>query len=201
MADACPTRRGGYMIRKPAAIITCPDLSGCPAYVQKKYKTRTTDCTSPQIKYAKPSAFLLLWRRCPDQCVGTDEAGQMYLPLTNRSEGVGQKSFTFIQWPTYTIRKPAVITCPAYGQRIQNPKHKLYIPSCGGVAVSANKKLIERGGSKNFYLHPMADVHDKKTRSYNMSRIRAKNTKPEMLVRRSIYLFSKVAIEFFPIQF
>ncbi len=35
----------------------------------------------------------------------------------------------------------------------------------------------------------MADVHDKKTRSYNMSRIRAKNTKPEMLVRR--YLFSR----------
>ena len=35
----------------------------------------------------------------------------------------------------------------------------------------------------------MADVHDKKTRSYNMSKIRSKNTKPEMLVRK--YLFSK----------
>lgn len=34
----------------------------------------------------------------------------------------------------------------------------------------------------------MADVHDQKTRSYNMSRIRGKNTKPEMLVRR--FLFS-----------
>ena len=33
------------------------------------------------------------------------------------------------------------------------------------------------------------DVHDKKTRSYNMSRIRSKNTKPEMLVRK--HLFSK----------
>jgi DNA mismatch endonuclease (patch repair protein) len=30
----------------------------------------------------------------------------------------------------------------------------------------------------------MADVHDIKTRSYNMSRIKGKNTKPEMLVRR-----------------
>jgi DNA mismatch endonuclease (patch repair protein) len=30
----------------------------------------------------------------------------------------------------------------------------------------------------------MADVHDKKTRSYNMSQIKGKNTKPEMLVRR-----------------
>lgn len=35
----------------------------------------------------------------------------------------------------------------------------------------------------------MADVHDQKTRSYNMSRIRSKNTKPEILVRK--YLFGK----------
>lgn len=35
----------------------------------------------------------------------------------------------------------------------------------------------------------MADVHDKVTRSYNMSRIRGKNTKPEILVRK--FLFSK----------
>ena len=33
----------------------------------------------------------------------------------------------------------------------------------------------------------MADVHDKKTRSYNMSRIRSKNTKPEMLVRKFLH--------------
>jgi DNA mismatch endonuclease (patch repair protein) len=33
----------------------------------------------------------------------------------------------------------------------------------------------------------MTDVHDPQTRSYNMSRIRSKDTKPEMLVRR--YLF------------
>ncbi len=30
----------------------------------------------------------------------------------------------------------------------------------------------------------MTDVHDKKTRRYNMSRIKAKNTKPEILVRK-----------------
>ncbi len=35
----------------------------------------------------------------------------------------------------------------------------------------------------------MADVHDKLTRSYNMSQIKGKNTKPEMLVRK--FLFSK----------
>ena len=33
----------------------------------------------------------------------------------------------------------------------------------------------------------MADVHDKKTRSYNMSRIRSANTKPEMLVRKFLH--------------
>lgn len=35
----------------------------------------------------------------------------------------------------------------------------------------------------------MADCHDKETRSYNMSRIRSKNTKPEEIVRK--YLFSQ----------
>jgi len=35
----------------------------------------------------------------------------------------------------------------------------------------------------------MADVHDKKTRSFNMSQIKGKNTKPEILVRS--FLFSK----------
>jgi DNA mismatch endonuclease, patch repair protein len=33
----------------------------------------------------------------------------------------------------------------------------------------------------------MADVHDIKTRSYNMSMIRSKNTKPEMLVRKFLH--------------
>src|SRR5215203_2449784 len=33
----------------------------------------------------------------------------------------------------------------------------------------------------------MADVHDKKTRSYNMSQIKGKNTKPEILVRKYLH--------------
>jgi len=37
------------------------------------------------------------------------------------------------------------------------------------------------------YFYSMADVHDSKTRSYNMSRIKAKNTKPEMLVRKFLH--------------
>ena len=33
----------------------------------------------------------------------------------------------------------------------------------------------------------MADVHNKATRSYNMSRIRSSNTKPELLVRKFLH--------------
>lgn len=33
----------------------------------------------------------------------------------------------------------------------------------------------------------MADVHSKEVRSYNMSRIKGKDTKPEMLVRRFLH--------------
>lgn len=33
----------------------------------------------------------------------------------------------------------------------------------------------------------MADVHNKATRSYNMSRIRGKNTKPELIVRKYLH--------------
>ncbi|MEI2823261.1 MAG: hypothetical protein V9F02_07515 [Chitinophagaceae bacterium] len=34
----------------------------------------------------------------------------------------------------------------------------------------------------------MADVHNKKTRSYNMSQIKCANTRPEILIRK--FLFS-----------
>lgn len=33
----------------------------------------------------------------------------------------------------------------------------------------------------------MADVHSKETRSYNMSRIKGKNTKPELLLRKALW--------------
>jgi DNA mismatch endonuclease, patch repair protein len=36
----------------------------------------------------------------------------------------------------------------------------------------------------------MTDVHDKATRSYNMSRIKGTDTKPEMLVRKYYYSIS-----------
>ena len=37
------------------------------------------------------------------------------------------------------------------------------------------------------YLYSLADVHEKKTRSYNMSQIKATNTKPEMMVRKFLH--------------
>jgi DNA mismatch endonuclease (patch repair protein) len=37
------------------------------------------------------------------------------------------------------------------------------------------------------YFYNMADVHNKSTRSYNMSQIKGKNTKPEMLVRKFLH--------------
>jgi len=40
---------------------------------------------------------------------------------------------------------------------------------------------------KNHQLRPMTDVHNKATRSYNMSQIKGKNTKPEMLVRKFLF--------------
>lgn len=43
------------------------------------------------------------------------------------------------------------------------------------------------GLSNSLNFQEMADVHDKKTRSYNMSRIKGKNTKPEILVRKFLH--------------
>lgn len=44
------------------------------------------------------------------------------------------------------------------------------------------------GASKTTIFAVMTDVHSTATRSYNMSRIKGKNTKPEMLVRNK-YVF------------
>jgi DNA mismatch endonuclease, patch repair protein len=43
-------------------------------------------------------------------------------------------------------------------------------------------------GREGSYIYiPMADVHSREIRSYNMSRIKGKDTKPEMLVRRFLH--------------
>ncbi len=41
----------------------------------------------------------------------------------------------------------------------------------------------------------MADVHSKETRSYNMSRIRSKDTKPEMGLSGVIYCYVYLLVE------
>lgn len=41
--------------------------------------------------------------------------------------------------------------------------------------------------SSLIYIATMADVHSAATRSYNMSRIRSKDTKPEMIVRKLLF--------------
>lgn len=38
-----------------------------------------------------------------------------------------------------------------------------------------------------YNISPMADVHSKETRSFNMSRIKGKNTKPEIMVRKFLH--------------
>jgi DNA mismatch endonuclease (patch repair protein) len=45
------------------------------------------------------------------------------------------------------------------------------------------KQRTSLRGTKQSALITMADVHTKEQRSFNMSRIKSKNTQPEMLVR------------------
>jgi DNA mismatch endonuclease (patch repair protein) len=49
------------------------------------------------------------------------------------------------------------------------------------------KSFLEAKNLDYFWL--MTDVHNRETRSYNMSQIRSKGTKPEIMVRK--YLFNK----------
>jgi DNA mismatch endonuclease (patch repair protein) len=48
---------------------------------------------------------------------------------------------------------------------------------------------VGKGVIENENLIKLMDIHSKETRSFNMSRIKGKNTKPEILVRK--YLFSQ----------
>lgn len=53
-----------------------------------------------------------------------------------------------------------------------------------------HRNMVGLGKIESFVIfHRIMDVHSPRTRSYNMSRIKGKNTKPEMIVRR--YLHSR----------
>jgi DNA mismatch endonuclease (patch repair protein) len=51
---------------------------------------------------------------------------------------------------------------------------------------ASSEHLIRKSQPLSIPLN-MTDVHDIPTRSYNMSRIKVRNTKPEMLVRRFLF--------------
>ncbi len=60
--------------------------------------------------------------------------------------------------------------------------HQIFLytfDASGIIHFSGNRKKI-------LNLFAMSDVHDKQTRSFNMSRIKGKNTRPEMLVLRNL---------------
>jgi hypothetical protein len=55
------------------------------------------------------------------------------------------------------------------------------------ATTTATHPAIRKQKPKAVSLPCMADVHSKETRSYNMSRIRSNDTKPEMLVRKFLH--------------
>lgn len=67
------------------------------------------------------------------------------------------------------------------------PTHIAHIrlpPLTQANASGSQKSVISH---RLIYLRSMSDVHDKQTRSYNMSQIKSKDTKPELLVRKFLF--------------
>lgn len=67
------------------------------------------------------------------------------------------------------------------------PTHIAHI--CLPLLTQANSSGRQKSViSKHFiYIRSMSHVHDNQTRSYNMSRIKGKNTKSELLVRKCLF--------------
>lgn len=73
-------------------------------------------------------------------------------------------------------------------------KNKILLPThiahiCLPPLTQANASGSQKSAiSQRFiYLRSMSDVHDKQTRSYNMSQIKGKDTKPEIMVRKFLF--------------
>ena len=60
---------------------------------------------------------------------------------------------------------------------------------CLPPLTQANARGSQKSAISHRFIHPriMSDVHDKETRSYNMSRIKGKDTKPEIQVRKFLF--------------
>lgn len=73
-------------------------------------------------------------------------------------------------------------------------KNKILLPThiahiCLPPLTQANASGSQKSAISHrfIYLRSMSDVHDKQTRSYNMSQIKSKDTKPELLVRKFLF--------------
>ncbi len=89
---------------------------------------------------------------------------------------------------TRTTAKKEKIKIPRFAfLKISASAHCTHLQSCMSqpTAQALQKSAILPTHSN--YTNEMTDVHDKSTRSYNMSQIKSKNTKPELTVRK--YLF------------
>ena len=68
------------------------------------------------------------------------------------------------------------------------PTHIAHICLCPQHTSPTQGQSQKSAISPRFiYLRSMSDVHDKQTRSYNMSQIKSKDTKPELLVRKFLF--------------
>lgn len=85
-----------------------------------------------------------------------------------------------------------------HNKKIKTPqphkKNKILLPAHIAHICLPPLTQANAGGSQKsaisqpfIYLRGMSDVHDKQTRSYNMSQIKGKNTKPELLVRKFLF--------------
>jgi hypothetical protein len=87
------------------------------------------------------------------------------------------------------FKKPAILPS-GFALRVRRCSQSA-TAACAGGRLTTGRLLhphvnppLKNGGTFTTTTKAMADVHLPATRGYNMSRIKSKNTQPEMLVRR-----------------
>lgn len=86
------------------------------------------------------------------------------------------------------LRNKKIKTPPPHKKnKILLPTHIAHI--CLPPLRQTNACGSQKSAISHRFIHPriMSDVHDKETRSYNMSRIKGKDTKPEIQVRKFLF--------------
>jgi len=86
------------------------------------------------------------------------------------------------------LRNKKIKTPPPHKKnKILLPTHIAHI--CLPPLTQANPSGSQKSANSQrfIYLCSMSDVHDKQTRSYNMSQIKGKDTKPEIQVRKFLF--------------